>query len=116
MSQKVNELDVKTCFNNIIKKEALLIDIREEHEIEGVSFDVPNRVDIPMSSLIENLEQIPKNKNVIIACRTGIRAFFVIHYLLHNNYKSIFNLSGGIVKWEEDGLPIVGDIQTALQQ
>ena len=114
MSQKVNELDVKTCYNKVIKENAILIDVREFDEIEGVSYNVPNRIDIPLSTFEKNIDRIPQDTSLLIACRRGIRSYDVTNFLLQNNFKNVYNLKGGIIEWASEQLPINGDIKTAL--
>lgn len=114
MLNKVNELDVKTCYKKILDNTAILIDIREYEEIKGVSYNVPNRIDIPLSNFEKNLGLIPKEKELIIACRSGIRSYEVTNYLTQNNYNSVFNLKGGILEWAKEQLPIEGNIATAI--
>ena len=114
MSHTINELNVKTCYNKIIEENAILIDVRELDEVEGVSYNVPNRIDIPLSTFEENLNQIPKDKILIIACRRGFRSYDVTNYLSQNNFKNVYNLKGGIIEWEREQLPIHGDIKNAI--
>ncbi|MEE9430043.1 MAG: rhodanese-like domain-containing protein [Melioribacteraceae bacterium] len=114
MQNNIKEIDVKTCYSKILDGEAVLIDVREYNEIKGVSYNVSNRIDIPLSSFANNLSLIPKDKKIIIGCRSGIRSYNVVNYLTQNNYNSIFNLKGGILEWAKEQLPIEGDITTAI--
>lgn len=114
MSSTINEIEVKTCYNKIIEGDAILIDVRELDEVEGVSYNVPNRIDIPLSTFEKNICQIPQDKLLVIACRRGIRSYDVTNFLLQNNFNNVFNLKGGIIEWASEQLPINGDIKSAL--
>ena len=114
MQHKINEIDVKTCYNKVKEGNAILIDVRELDEVEGVSYNVPNRIDIPLSKFEKNIGQIPQDKLLIIACRRGIRSYDVTNYLSQNNFKNVYNLKGGIIEWAREQLPINGDINNAL--
>ena len=114
MSPTINELDVKTCYNKIIEENAILIDVREIDEVEGVSYNVPNRIHIPLSTFEKNIGQIPQDKLLIIACRRGIRSYDVTNYLSQINFKNVYNLKGGIIEWAQEQLPINGDINRAF--
>lgn len=83
-------------------------------EVEGVSYNVPNRIDIPLSTFEKNIDQIPQDKLLVIACRRGIRSYDVTNFLLQNNFTNVYNLKGGIIEWAQEQLPINGDIKSAL--
>jgi adenylyltransferase/sulfurtransferase len=80
----------------------LLIDVREEPEknlveIEGSVFI--NKDDIFAN---DGLRLIPKDKPVVLYCRSGNRSTEVMNYLKHNGYLEITHLEGGIISWVKD--------------
>ena len=50
----------------LIKRNYLLIDVREENEFHQFSFDVPRVLHIPLSKLEERMNEIPKDEKVIL--------------------------------------------------
>lgn len=86
---------------------AVVIDIREDKEIEGGS--IVNAIHIPLGDLANQLKKIEKfkEKPVIIVCRSGHRSNSALNTLRKNGFQKLYNLRGGIVAWQKDGMPLV---------
>lgn len=79
--------------SSIDKSKALLVDVRTEAEyalgtIEGA-------VNIPLDSLRDRLNEIPKDKEVYIFCQVGLRGYLAYRILVQKGYTKVKNLSGG---------------------
>ena len=77
----------------------LLVDIREEPEKKLVEIDGSvfiNKDDIFASN---GLSLIPKDKPVVLYCRSGNRSTEVMNYLKHNGFLEVSHLEGGIISW-----------------
>ena len=57
-----------------VKNGALLVDVREKHEVDELAYDVPNIINIPLSVFEDHFTEIPKDKKVIMVCRSGGRS------------------------------------------
>ncbi|MBU0695313.1 MAG: rhodanese-like domain-containing protein, partial [Bacteroidetes bacterium] len=57
---------------------------------------------------------IPKDAIVVVYCSVGYRSEKIAEKLIHDGYKNVFNLYGGIFEWGNEGNPIYKDngIQT----
>jgi rhodanese-related sulfurtransferase len=80
-----------------------LIDVREQHEFDEANL---NGELIPMGEVIDRVEEISKNKQVIVHCRSGKRSATVINALENQfGFTNLYNLKGGILAYiEEVGL------------
>ena len=77
-----------------------LIDIRDDYEYDICCIGGEK---ISMYSIIKNINKLSKSKKVIIYCRTGSRSSNIIDLIEKKfQYKNIYNLEGGIMKWMED--------------
>lgn len=76
-----------------------LVDVREPHEIEISKFD--NSIKIPLADLPSKLVEIPKDKEVIFHCRTGVRSANAVMFLAQAGFSNIKNLVGGINYWAQ---------------
>lgn len=81
-----------------MKNNALLVDVRTADEfalgtIEGA-------VNIPVDNLRDKLDDIPKNKKVIIFCGVGLRGYVACRILYQNGFDDVYNLSGGYKTYE----------------
>lgn len=76
-----------------------LIDVRETHEREFASIGGDH---IIMSTVIQNIDKISKDKDVVIYCRSGIRSGNVIKLLERKHgFSNLNNLLGGILAWSD---------------
>ena len=74
-----------------------------------MSFDVPNVINIPLSEFEYRFAEITKDRNVVLACRTGGRSALAAGFLRNNGYSKVVNMQGGLIRWIEKGLPTKGD-------
>ena len=86
------------------RADVLLIDVREQAEYnEG---HIPGITLIPMGEIPGRLAEIPKDKTVVVTCRSGNRSSQVASYLQQQGFTNIHDLQGGIVAWQQAGLPV----------
>jgi UPF0176 protein len=91
-------------FNELIKEEnTLIIDMRNHYEFEVGRFrnaiEIPSdtfRQQLPMASEMFKNE---KDRNIIMYCTGGIRCEKASAWMLHNGYKNVFHLEGGIINY-----------------
>lgn len=101
----IKEVDAATAFEKI-KNGAILMDVREPEEIELLAFDVENTLFIPLSEFGLRIDEIPRDKEVIVGCRSGSRSYQVTWFLTEQAFDNVINLKHGIMKWTELGLPV----------
>jgi NADPH-dependent 2,4-dienoyl-CoA reductase/sulfur reductase-like enzyme/rhodanese-related sulfurtransferase len=75
-------------------KGAFLLDVRTP--VELVVESVPGAVNIPLHELRARLGELPKNKEILIICRSAQRAYYATRVLLQKGFKAR-NLSGGML-------------------
>lgn len=85
----------------------LLVDVRETDEVSQERYEVSRYMHLSLSELPQRFREIPNDKKVIIACRSGIRSQKAIDFLLSQGYEKLCNLEGGILAWKEQEFPIV---------
>jgi adenylyltransferase/sulfurtransferase len=79
------------------RKDHVLVDVRTAEEaaicrIEGALL-------IPMATLDQALDRIPRDKPVVIHCKSGARSARAVAQLKAKGYGNTFSLSGGILAW-----------------
>jgi adenylyltransferase/sulfurtransferase len=77
----------------------VLVDVREPREF-AIS-DLPGSVKIPLGTLQQNLDKVPKDKDVVVYCRSGARSAQAVQFLHANGYPKARNLVGGINRWAD---------------
>ncbi|HEY3423191.1 MAG TPA: FAD-dependent oxidoreductase [Negativicutes bacterium] len=75
------------------KTNSLLIDVRTPLEFSMGSIE--GAVNIPLDDLRSRLQEIPKDKAVILFCQVGLRGYLAYRILIQKGYQHIRNLSGG---------------------
>lgn len=78
-----------------------LIDVREPWEVEQSTIGGLN---IPMGSVVERVNEISKDKKVVVHCKAGMRSASVIQALEQKfGFDNLYNLKGGIMEYLREG-------------
>ena len=97
-----------------VKNGALIVDVRNKSEVDEVTFDVPNYMNIPMNELEDRINEIPKDQEIVMVCKSGGRSLRTTYFLMNAGYENVFNMRDGIVKWAAKGFPTKGDVASLL--
>lgn len=75
-------------------KKTLLLDVREEAECQ--IYALPEAVNIPLGQLQSRLSEIDKEKEIIIFCAMGVRAYNAARILMANGFQNVKVYPGGM--------------------
>lgn len=78
-----------------------LLDVRTQAEMEQAM--IPGGKPLGLSDLLQELTQLPKDEDLVIYCRSGVRSHSVCDHLMKQGYNKVYNLSGGIIDWYKQG-------------
>ncbi len=87
-----------------------LLDVREPWEWAVSNLGSSGARLIPLGELGERLGEVPKDRAVVVYCRTGQRSLTAAQQLARAGRGPVANLRGGLVGWARDvdpGLPVV---------
>lgn len=98
--KEVTVEDLKKKLDN--KDDFELIDVRESFEYDTSNL---SGVNIPLAQVLLEKEKIPRDKPVIVHCRSGKRSAQAIKLLENAGYENLYNLKGGILAWKEHFAP-----------
>jgi hydroxyacylglutathione hydrolase len=87
-----------------LQQDSLLLDVRSQNEYDEQH--TPGAQHIPMGYILDRFDELPQDKDIIVQCGGGVRSMVVASLLQKHGFKRVLNLSGGIEKWERDGLPL----------
>jgi rhodanese-related sulfurtransferase len=83
---------------------AFILDVRQPEE--WTSFHIPGATLIPLGELPNRLNEVPKDKQVVVVCRTGHRSASGRDILLKAGFTNVTSMAGGVTQWQAQGLPI----------
>ena len=75
-------------------EKAFLLDVREPAELAVEN--VPDAVNIPLRQLRARLGELPRDREILVICRSGQRAYYATRVLLQNGFNAR-DLSGGML-------------------
>ncbi|NMB59108.1 MAG: rhodanese-like domain-containing protein [Chloroflexi bacterium] len=83
---------------------AYMLDVREQSEWD--QFHIPGATLIPLGTLPEKLDTLPKDKNIVVYCRTGRRSAEARDILLKAGFTDVTSMAGGVTDWQSKGFPV----------
>lgn len=104
----INEIDVHELdrLRAAPNEPLLLLDVRSQMEVLQGKIDGSEH--LPLHLLPLRAQDLPRDKRIVIYCRTGARSAQACAYLSSNfGMTNTYNLVGGIVSWAQNGKPIV---------
>jgi len=101
--QLPNEVSVAQAVD-LRSQGAFILDVREQSEWD--QFHIPGAILIPLGQLPSRLSEVPKDKKVVVVCRTGHRSAQGRDVLLQAGYTQVTSMSGGVTEWQAQGQPI----------
>lgn len=104
----------ETAIKNISPKEAkelidsgndvFLLDVRTKEEYNETHIKTAHLV--PIQELEQNIDLIPKDKNVVVYCASGKRSARACEILRNKGLKALYHIKSGIRQWMADGYPV----------
>lgn len=82
---------------------AILVDVREKSE--WVKGHTPSTHHIPLQTLPQRIGELPRDRTVLVICRSGNRSLSAARYL-HEQGFDARSVAGGIGAWAAHGLPV----------
>jgi UPF0176 protein len=103
MRKKGKYVDAASFNELTADPETIVVDMRNHYEYEVGHFE--NAIEIPSDTFRDQLPMAvsmlaeKKDKNIIMYCTGGIRCEKASAWMLHNGFKNVFHLEGGIIQY-----------------
>jgi adenylyltransferase/sulfurtransferase len=81
-----------------------LIDVREPYEYQIAQI---GGTLIPQNDVPQRLNEIDRNREVLVHCKSGGRSQRIAEYLKQSGYSRVANVAGGILAWSDEIDPTV---------
>jgi rhodanese-related sulfurtransferase len=100
---QVPEIDVESAWKEATAGRSYILDVREPEELEEIS--LAGAIHIPLGSLPAEQTELPRDREILVICRTGVRSAYATQFLLNSGFVEVRNIQGGVVAWAEARLP-----------
>jgi rhodanese-related sulfurtransferase len=84
-----------------------LIDVREPDEFNGPLGHIEGAELVPMGGFPTAADAWDRSQRLLVICRSGNRSGRVASILTKSGFTNVYNLIGGMLVWNELGLPVV---------
>jgi len=81
-----------------------LLDVREPYEVQIAQI---GGTVIPQNDVPNRLAEIPRDREIVVHCRSGARSQRIAEFLKQSGYTQVVNLAGGILAWSDEIDPSV---------
>ncbi|MEE8374241.1 MAG: rhodanese-like domain-containing protein [Dehalococcoidia bacterium] len=85
----------------------VLLDVRTSEEYADGHLEGSVLIDYYSETFSDQLDELDKTKSYVIYCRSGGRSGRAHDIMRNLGFEEVYNVLGGILQWEADGLPIV---------
>ena len=82
----------------------IILDVRTQDEYNEGHLD--KALLIPVDYMEKVVDELPKEKPIIVYCRSGGRSRKAAEILVENGFSKIYDM-GGILGWQEEGFPVI---------
>ncbi len=99
------EIDVQAAAARL--DEYRIVDVREPDEFTGPLGHVRDSELLPLAQVAESASAL-RGRPLLIVCRSGRRSGEACETLMGLGVTDVTNLAGGMIAWNEAGLPVEG--------
>jgi rhodanese-related sulfurtransferase len=105
--EKVKHVDVSVQQGKemIDSGEVFILDVRTQEEYDDGH--IMGSTLIPVDELDSRLKELPRDKKILVYCRTGQRSLTASEKLENSGFTQLYNMKGGITDWKNAGYEVV---------
>lgn len=96
------EITVQEAFS-MREQGAFILDVREPYEWEAIH--IPDATLIPLGALAQRVAEVPKDRDIVVVCRSGNRSQTGRDILLQAGFPRVTSMAGGVNQWRAAGFP-----------
>ena len=94
---RIKHITTKQAKELYLKPDHLLLDVRTLKEYQELHIE--SSVLIPLQELEARYQELPKDKTILVICRSGNRSLKAIEILQKYGFTQLYNVQGGINAW-----------------
>jgi len=85
----------------------VIIDVRTQEEYASGHIADSVNLDYNSETFRDEVGELERSRKYLVYCRTGRRSAGAVNVMKELGFREVYNMTGGIVQWEADGLPVV---------
>ena len=97
-----NEISVSEAYTKY-QNGVFVLDVRTVEEWN--EFRIPNTTLIPLDQLASHLNELPRDKEIVVVCSSGNRSQQGRDILLNAGFTQVTSMQGGLNEWRASGYP-----------
>jgi rhodanese-related sulfurtransferase len=98
-----SEISVSESFTKY-QNGTFVLDVRTQEEWD--EYHAPNTTLIPLDQLPNRLTELPKDKEIVVVCRSGNRSAQARDILVNAGFTQVTSMKGGLTEWRASGYPV----------
>lgn len=91
---------------DLLAGDVTLIDVRTPEEYSAGHLEDATLVDIAAPGFADEIAALPRDASYVLYCRSGNRSAQALDVMATLGFTDVADIEGGIVAWEQAGLPI----------
>jgi NADPH-dependent 2,4-dienoyl-CoA reductase/sulfur reductase-like enzyme/rhodanese-related sulfurtransferase len=97
--ERFKPIDWETVIKRLKEKDEsmLILDVRTPNELKDITERYPNWINIPYQFARNKIKDLPKDKDLVVVCSVGARAYEVARWLSAEGFERVYVALGGIV-------------------
>lgn len=101
-----SEITVAQAYEKF-QQEVFFLDVRSQDEWNQMH--IAKSTLIPLDELPNRLNEVPKDQDVVVICRSGVRSKEGVTVLRNAGYTRVVCMTGGLLAWKAAGYPLEGN-------
>ncbi len=107
---EIKRISTAELSSRLSNADMILLDINLDEDAHKFHVEHEKRKHIPLDELNVSLQQLPKDKKIVIMCLKGKRSVTAAKYLIGNGYEDVVIVEGGLQQWILDGRPVKQEV------
>jgi rhodanese-related sulfurtransferase len=105
----VTNLNVSDFAKKVSDTSVVVLDVRTPGEFQEGHLQNAINVDYEGINFAGEVNKLDKSKTYAVYCRSGRRSGLATEVMAKNGFKSVFNLNGGVIEWQNAGQQLVAN-------
>ena len=98
------QISVDEAYKLYGQGDVFFLDVRQPEEWN--EYHAPDTTLIPLGELASRVNELPRDKKIVVVCRSGNRSQEGRDILRSAGFESVTSMSGGLKTWRDAGYPI----------